>query len=412
MPRTILVILGLLLAFARPVVAAEPIIIGFGEAQTGGLAAIGRSGILTMQIWAERINAEGGLLGRPVKLLTYDTQSSPANVPGIYTKLLDIDHVDFVLSGYSTNMSAPAMPIVMAHHKLYLTLFSLAVNAQYHNPLVFAMTPTGPDPKVASSKGFFDIAAEMKPKPETLAIVGADAEFARNATDGARLNAKRIGLKIVYDQAYPPNTPDLSPVLRAVRAKNPDVIFIASYPTDSAGFLRAANEIGLKARLFGGSMVGLGTTSMKTAMGPLLNGVVLGEQWVPAPKLMYPGVADFLATYRERAKAAGVDPLGTFLPPFAYARMQVLEQAVKATGTLDDAKLGDYIRTHRFSTVVGEIQFGRDGEWSETRECWTQFQGVQSNDLSQFMDTRKEVVLLPAFARTGTLMEPYVAGQR
>jgi branched-chain amino acid transport system substrate-binding protein len=145
------------------------------------------------------------------------------------------------------------------------------------------MIATGPDPKRVFSQGFFDLAASLTPKPETIAIVGADSEFARNATDGARANAKAAGLKIVYDASYPPTTIDYAPVVRAVRAASPDVIFVASYPTDTAGILRNAAETGLKARLFGGPMVGLATASMKTQLGPLLTGIVLAEQWVPAP---------------------------------------------------------------------------------------------------------------------------------
>jgi branched-chain amino acid transport system substrate-binding protein len=390
--------------------AAEPIRIGFGEAQSGALAAIGKSGILAMEIWAEKINAAGGLLGRPVKLITYDTQSSPANVPGIYVKLLDIDHVDFVMSSYSTNMTAPAMPIVMGHNKLFLSLFALAVNSEFHYPRCFAMIATGPDPKRAFSQGFFDIAMDLVPKPKTLAIVGADAEFARNATDGARLNAKAAGLTVVYDNSYPPTTTDFSPVVRAVRATDPDLIYVASYPTDSAGILRSAAEMGLKVRMLGGSLVGLASAAMKTQLGPLLNGVVLGEQWVPAPKLQFPGVMDFLQVYRTRAAAAGVDPLGVFLPPFAYARMQVLEQAVNATGTLDDGKLTDYIRTHTFKTVVGDVAYGPDGEWAESRLVWTQFQGIKGNDLAQFKESATEIVLLPKMAQSGALITPYQAG--
>src|ERR1700676_3625517 len=209
--------LGLLAtgALTRAGGAAEegPITIGFAEALTGSLAAVGKSGILAMQIWAEDINAKGGLLGRPVKLVFYDNQSNPANVPGLYVKLLDVDHVDLVLSGYATNMAAPAMPIVISHNKLYLSLFSLAINSEFHYPRCFAMIATGPNPKIAFSQGFFEIAGAMNPKPKTLAIVGADAEFARNATDGARQNANAAGLQIVYDKAYPPTTTDYAPVL-------------------------------------------------------------------------------------------------------------------------------------------------------------------------------------------------------
>jgi len=99
----------------RPDIAAEPITIGFAEALTGNLAVVGKTGLLAEQIWAKDINAKGGLLGRQVKLIYYDNQSNPANVPGIYTKLLDVDHVDLVVSPYATNMAAPAMPVAMAH---------------------------------------------------------------------------------------------------------------------------------------------------------------------------------------------------------------------------------------------------------------------------------------------------------
>jgi branched-chain amino acid transport system substrate-binding protein len=388
----------------------EPILIGFGEAQTGSLAVIGKSGILAMQIWAEKVNAAGGLLGRPVKLIYYDNQSNPANIPGLYIKLLDVDHVDVVLSGYATNMAVPAMPIVIGHNKMYLSVFSLATNSEFHYPRTFAMIATGPDPKRVFSQGFFDLAMSLDPKPETLAIVGADSEFARNATDGARANAKAAGLKIVYDASYPPTTVDYAPVVRAVRATNPDAIFVASYPTDTAGILRNAAEMGLKVRLFGGPMVGLATASMKTQLGPLLNGIVLAEQWVPAPPLQFPGVMDFLQVYRTKARDAGVDPLGVFLPPFAYARMQVLEQAVNGAGTLDDGKVADYIRTHTFKTIVGDITFGQDGEWAESRMIWTQFRGIKNNDLAQFQDSSTEIVLLPKPFKSGELITPFQAG--
>jgi branched-chain amino acid transport system substrate-binding protein len=388
----------------------EPIRIGLGEALTGSLAVIGKSGILAMEMWAEKVNAAGGLLGRPVKLVYYDNQSNPANIPGIYIKLLDVDHVDILLSSYSTNMAAPAMPIVIGRNKLFLSVFALAINSEFHYPRCFAMIAAGPDPKRVFSQGFFDLATSLTPKPETIAIMGADSEFARNATDGARANAKAAGLKIVYDSSYPPTTVDYSPVVRAVRATNPDVIFVASFPTDTAGILRNAAEIGLKARLFGGPMIGLATASMKTQLGPLLTGIVLAEQWIPAPGLQFPGVMEFLQLYQSKAQAAGVDPLGFFLPPFAYARMQVLEQAVNATGTLDDGKLADYIRTHSFKTFVGDIAFGQDGEWANSRMLWTQFRGIKNNDLAQFKDTSTEVVLLPEAFRSGELVTPFQAG--
>jgi branched-chain amino acid transport system substrate-binding protein len=392
--------------------AADPIAIGFADALTGGLAVVGKSGVLAAQIWADEVNAKGGLLGRPVKLVFYDNQSNAANVPGIYTKLLDDDHVDLIISGYATNMVAPAMPIAMAHDKLFVSLFCLAVNSEFHYPRYFSMLPTGPDPKHAFSHGYFDIAMAQSPKPQTIAIVAADAEFARNASDGARDNAKEAGLRIVYDGTYPPAATDYTPIVRAVRATNPDVIYVASYPTDTAGILRAANEVGLKAQLFGGNMVGLQTTALKTQLGPLLNGIVINENWLPAPAMQFPGVMEFLKRYQAKAQAEGVDPLGYFLPPWAYARMQMLAQAIDGTRSLDDGKLAEYFRAHTFNTIIGDVAFGKDGEWAAPRIVWTQFQNIKGNDIEQFKDPATEVVVLPPEFKSGTLIYPYSSARQ
>ena len=132
----------------------EPIKIGFSMAQTGPLGPNGQQALLGMKIWEEETNAKGGLLGRPVKLVYYDDQSNPSTVPGIYTKLLDVDKVDLVVSGYATNMVAPAMPIVIQRKKTFISLFALDVNAQFKYPKYFSVLPTGPKTKSSFTEGF------------------------------------------------------------------------------------------------------------------------------------------------------------------------------------------------------------------------------------------------------------------
>jgi branched-chain amino acid transport system substrate-binding protein len=387
--------------------AAEPIRIGFGMALTGGLAVNGKPALLAMQIWAEDVNAKGGLLGRKVEFVYYDDQSNPANVPSLYTKLLDVDKVDLVVSGYATNMTAPALPIVMQRNLLFLSLFCLAANDEFHYPRYFSMVPFGPEPKIALSKGFFDLAMEHSPKPKTVALVGADAEFAKRAVDGARDNAKAAGLEVVYDRSYPPTTVDYTPIVRAVQATNPDIVFVGSYPPDSVGLVRAANEVGLKTQLFGGAMIGLQSTAIKTQLGPLLNGIVYQDNWLPVPTLKFPGIEAFLARYQARAAAAEVDLLGYFIPPYAYARMQALEQAIAATGGLDQGKLADWLHKNPVKTVVGDLTFGKDGEWSRDGVIYVQFQGVKGNALDQFREMGTQIVLEPVPNRSGTVLWPY-----
>jgi len=393
---------------AAPARAADPITIGFSMAQSGPLAPNGKSALLAMQIWQDDVNAAGGLLGRPVKLVYYDDQSNPSTVPGIYTKLLDVDKVNLVVSGYATNMVAPAIPIVMQHGKAFIGLFALAANSAFHYPRYVSMTPNGPNAKASISSGFFDIAMAQNPKPQTIAIVGADAEFSKNAMEGARANAKAAGLKIVYDQSYPPNTTDYSPIVRAIEAAKPDVVLIASFPLDSAGMIRAVNELGYTPKLIGGAMVGPQSPAMQMQLGPLLNGFTDFTFWLPEKTMQFPGALEFVKRYQARAAAAGVDPLGYFLAPFAYADLQVLGQAITDTKSIDDAKLAEEFHTATFHTVVGDVKFGADGEWEVPRVIQAQFHDIAGNGIEQFRDAEKtQTIVTPAQYKTGDLIYPY-----
>jgi branched-chain amino acid transport system substrate-binding protein len=394
---------------AAPAIAEnKPLTIGFSMNLTGPLAPNGKGALLASQIWEEDINAKGGLLGRKVKLVYYDDQSNPSTVPGLYTKLLDVDKVDIVGSSYATNIIAPAMPIVMQHERTFFALFGLAVNSEFHYKRYFSMVPTGgPRPKEVFAEGFFELAAEQNPKPQTVAMCGADAEFPRNAMDGARAVIKRMGLKLVYDKTYPPNTADYTPVVRAMAATNPDIFLACSYPADTVGLIRASHEVGFKPKIYGGGMVGLQATAIKTQLGPLLNGIVVYDFWLPWASFASDEGRAFLKKYQARAAEAGVDLLGYYLPPFAYARMQVIEQAVTATGGTNDDKLAEYCRKATFKTVVGDVSFNDDGEWSTAQVLAVQFQGVSGNGVDQFKDPKTEVILWPKKYRTGNLIYPY-----
>lgn len=387
---------------------AKPLTIGFGMALTGGLAPNGKAALLSMQIWEEEINAKGGLLGRPVKLVYYDDQSNPSQVPGLYTKLMDVDKVDIVISGYATNMIAPAMPVVMQKDRTFFGLFGLAVNSEFKYPRYFSVQPAGgPRPKEAFAEGFFEVAMAQTPKPQTLAMTGADAEFPRNAMEGVRNIAKKYNLKIVYDKTYPPATADYTPLVRAIAATNPDIFFASSYPPDSVGIIRASSETGFKPKIFGGGMVGLQATAIKTQLGPLLNGIVVYDFWLPWAGFATDAAREFLKKYQAKSAAAGVDLLGYYLPPFGYAIMQVVEQAVIGAGGTDDAKLADFARKNTFKTIVGDIKFNAEGEWQEPQVLAVQFQGVSGNSVDQFRDPKTEVILWPTKYKTGNIIYPY-----
>ena len=400
------IVVVLLLATAQAK-ADEPIKIGFGMALTGPLAANGKMSLVAMQIWENDINAKGGLLGRPVKLVYYDDQSSPAQVPSIYAKLLDIDKVDLIVSGYASTQIAAAIPVAMQRKKLFISLFGTGVNETFNYPKYFSMIPNGPTPKPAFTRGFFKVAEVQTPRPQTIALAHADAEFGQNACEGARENAKTSGFKVVYDRSYPPTTTDFNPIVRAIQAANPDLLVICSYPLDTVGMVRAMKEVDFKPKMWGGAMVGLQATVFKQQLGPLLNGVVNYDTWLPVKSMEFPGAMELLKKYQERAKGAGTDPLGYYMPVWAYAYLQVLGDAITASKSLNDDVLADYIHKTRFATVVGDVKFGKQGEWEEERTLAAQFQNITSNSIDDFRELKTEVIIYPPKYKSGEVIYPY-----
>lgn len=404
--RIFAVLIALFVFWTLPAQAADPIKIGFSASLSGPLASSGKANLLAQQIWAEEINSKGGLLGRPVQLVFYDDQTNASVVPGIYAKMLDIDKVD-LLMGAATNLIVAAMPLIMERRKTVMAMVALGSNDEFKYPRYFQSAAWGPDTKGVMANAFFEVAKTISPRPKTVAIVGADAEFSNTAMTGARAIAKKEGFNIVYDRTYPPSTADYTPIVRAIQATNPDLVFIASYPLDSVGMVRAATELGLKTKLFGGGMVGMQYAVFMRQLGDKLNRVVNYHLYVPSPKMKFPGIEEFLRKYQARAPQQGTDPLGFYQPPFAYAAMQVLEQAVKATGSLDDGKLADYIHKSAFNTIVGEIRFDEKGEWAKPRLLMVQFQNVQGGNLDQFMTSGKQVILYPPEYKDGELQQPF-----
>ena len=395
------------LALAPVAKAADPIKIGFSMTLTGGLAGAGQAALIAMKIWRDDVNAAGGLLGRQVEFVYYDDSTNPSKVPGIYSKLINVDKVDLVVSSYGTNLIAPAMPIVMKQKMVFIALFGLAVNERFNYNNYFQIMPAGPEPKLDWSRGFFNLAMNQSPQPQSIALLAADSEFAKNAVAGARSHAEQLGLNIVYDKTYPPGTADFTPVVRAIMASNPDLVYVGSYPPGSVGIVNAANELDLKAKMFGGGMVGLQYAGIQKTLGSKMNGIVNYDFWVPASTLNFEGVDAFLAKYQAAAAGGKVDPLGHYLPPYAYAYLQVLGAAVNAVGKLDHAAIGEHMRNNTFDTVVGAVSFAPNGEWAKTRTLQVQFRDIKDGDMSQFENEGTRVVLYPESVKNGEIEYPY-----
>jgi branched-chain amino acid transport system substrate-binding protein len=387
-----------------------PIKIGMSMPQTGGLAGGGKASLLGIEIWRDDVNAKGGLLGRKVELVVYDDKSSASESPAIYSKLLDVDKVDLLFAPYGTVPTAPILPMVKQRGLLLIGNFSFQVNSKVGHDMWFNNAPWGPPDSWAAS--FLDIG--QKAGGKSMALLTADQEFAQNLAKTAREVATKRNISVVFDQAYPPNTVEFSSIIRALKAAKPDIVYVASYPPDSAGILRAVNEIGIgdNVKLFGGGMVGLQFGAVMENMGSLLNGVVNYNSWLPEKSMYYEGTKEFFDTYTKRAVEAKVDPLGYYLAPFGYASGQLVEQAIKAVGSLDQKAIAKYLRENTHKTVAGPIAFSADGERKETGVLQAQFRGVVDKNIEQFRTSGKQVILFPENLKSGELVSPFEAARK
>ncbi len=382
---------------------SAPVKIGMSMPQTGTLGAGGQAALLALRMWVDETNQKGGLLGRKIEFIVYDDQGNPANTPGIYTKLLDVDRVELLIAPYATVPTAPIMPLVKERGLLLMGNFSFQVNAKVQHDMWFNNSPWN-DAR-SWSEGF--MRAGQKAGAKTIAFLAADQEFAQNLANGARDLAKQANMKFVYDQNYPPATTDFSSLIRSILAAKPEVVYCMSYPNDSVAIIRAVNEIGVgsQVQMFGGGMVGLQFTPIMTSLGSLLNGITNYNSYVPGMK--YPGIDEFLQRYAKRAQEAKVDPLGFYLPPFNYAIGQILEQAINATKSFEHKALAAWLRKSEVKTIVGPIRWDKNGEWANPRVVQAQFRGVVDKDLEQFRKPGKQVVIYPDEYKTGDAITPF-----
>jgi branched-chain amino acid transport system substrate-binding protein len=389
-----------------------PLKIGYCLSLSGSLAANGRAARLAHDIWREDVNARGGLLGRPVELLCLDDETKPGAAAALYQRLLDAEKIDLVIGGYGDNSVAPAMPLVIERNKFFVSLMALAVQARFQYDRYFVMIPTGPHPGTALTEGFFAVLAGQNPKPETVAILAADAPFSLMPVEGAKENLARNGMRVVSETRYPLATTDFRPYIDELRTTSPDVVFLCSYINDSAGLLAAIGEAGLDPKAIGGAMIGPQNGTVKAQLGPLLNGLVNYEYWLPVEGLVNAAADALLERYQARAQAEGADPLGYYVAPLAYAQMQVVAQAIAAVGSVDDAALAAYAHSATFGTLVGDVVFGHDGTWTRSRVLTVQFHGIDNHDIAQFRSAATEAVVHPHGPSAKQLIYPYAAAKR
>jgi branched-chain amino acid transport system substrate-binding protein len=369
-----------------PSLAEDPVRIGYSIASTGLFSQAAPSQVTAYELWAEQVNAAGGLdvagTKRPVELVWYDDESDPAKSAQIYERLINDDEVDLLLAPWGT-----------PHH-----LNVAGVVEQYGFPMVGNTAASVAIREIAPGNIWFPTSAIPDAIGEQLAAMLSDAGVGSvgilaNVLPFSQENLQFLvpaleaaGIEIKMNESYPPDIKDMTPLLTQLKAADVDAVLALTYPSDAFLYTGQANELGIDAP-YQFLLIGPTIAAYKGAFGPLANGVITLGHWSPEQEAWPRGRAFF------DAYVAKYDSEPDYLDSaLAYMSAEILQQAVAVAG-LDKDKLREAIATGTFDTINGEVRF--DG----VQNAVTPTAFLQIQDGKTHLVWPKDIATAPLMAR-------------
>ncbi len=345
---------------AIPVAKAADIKIGAPLALTGSLADEAKKQQVVWKMWLDKVNAAGGInvggTKSKVQLIEYDYQSDGQRAAQLAEKLITGDKVDFLLS-----------PFGSGHTKIVATIAE-----RYQTPIlacaassesVFDQTLKHLFGTLSPNVGLFGPMVkyfrEKMPQLKRVAVLGRDDVFPKSTAQGISAAAKAAGLDVYYDQLYPVGTMDHSASLSAIKAGNPDWVYITGYTQDLILARKQMSDLGVKAPII--TMVaGPAYKEYIDGLGDLANGVTSSSWWHQATSYkgvgVWPTTEDFYNQFVAQEKA---DP--DYVHASCAAAVVVLQNAIEKAGSTDKKKVRDELATTDISTFYGPVKFSANG---------------------------------------------------
>jgi len=349
---------GLMLATMLPVLAqapaGAPIRVGGTLPLTGALASVGAIHKIAAEIFVESINKRGGLLGRKLEFVLLDDQSQPANARTLYERLITAEKVDLLMGPYGTGSIIASMGVAQRFGKLFIQS-SLGDPSLAPYDLQFPALPLGPDPRLADTEVVLDAYASLPSPPKTIAFVTSKFPSALDLAKGAQEVAEKRGLKNVLALEYEFGTRDFGGIAARIKDANPDLLWSGAIGMEASQLLDAMKRIDyLPRRHFY-----LFPAPGPTAAHPNANGLT-SLTWFEShePFTQNAGAAEFVATYTQRAKDAGLPyPIAEYQAASEFAAWQMLEAAAKGAGRIDDKAMAAWLKANKVQTVLGTRSF-------------------------------------------------------
>ena len=351
---------------SAPAQSGDPIVIGSTLSLTGSFAATGVIHKAAGETFIRWINANGGLLGRPVQWKLLNDESDPAKVSALYERLISQDKVDLIMGPYATPNIVAAQAVAQRHgyvlpnHTAVLT-YALNYDCQ------FPTWSAGGKPNLSVPQTVFRMLKTMKKPPKKVAFVtntGGSTNFISygppSSSEGGAVEwAKKQGFNVVLDLKYPPTTSDWGSIAAQVRAANPDFVWNSGLALDPANLIRAMDQLNYKPAQFftlfptPGPLLGLGEAG---------DGVLSITLFEPNGKLLKKlgkKAQNIVAQFARSAASNGLNyRVFDSQATASWTAWEVLAAGVRGARSLDNQKICDYLKANGVDTTfVGKLRF-------------------------------------------------------
>jgi branched-chain amino acid transport system substrate-binding protein len=339
--------------------SGEPIRIGGTLGLTGAFAGPSDHYRTYYEAATEDLNANGGLLGRPVELILYDDESTQATAQGLYERLVNEDNVDILLAPYTTFIGGAVIPVARESGKVMVNAGFVGWDiARQYDRIFYTWSIQEP----TYTRPFFEWLESLPEdeRPQRMALLVAQNPFTiveRDGTEGEGgvLNyAADLGIEIVVNEEYPTDISDPSPLLQRAMDEEADLLVVLGLPQDSILMARTAAEVGLNPAAYCTCGSTMNAFPAWTELGDAGNHVFGNNPaWTSDP---FPGMDQAIAVSED----LGLDPMPPYAP-MSLAAFQVIQQAVEGAGSVDPQALADYMYQNTFPTAAGELDFDEFG---------------------------------------------------
>jgi branched-chain amino acid transport system substrate-binding protein len=336
----------------------SPLVIGASVSLTGDFSDSGKAVQRGYQLWAKTVNANGGVLGRQVKLKIVDDASSPVQVVTNYQNLISKDRVDLTFGPFSTLLTIPASRVAARSHYAFLAPAGGGPDVFAQNLTNFFFVQPAPTTQSGDVFASYVLGLPAAQRPKTAAYAELDDPFSAPIAENIRAKFEAAGIRTVYKQVYPSETQDLSPVMGALAATKPDVIVGGTQSEDAYSMVKSLVQLNFSPKLMFQSngansplefpdKVGKGNTS----------GIFSSADWFPGSTAQ--GAASFAKAYVARfgGNVQQIDDSSAE----AYAVGQLVQEVAKKTGKVDNATIIQTLHGGTWPTILGNLAWSANG---------------------------------------------------